>query len=225
MKKFALILVSVLIMTVFIAFNYLLWDKGKIEDINASNSASISALGREINKMTSDNRYLGLKVDELESGNKIHLDKISQLEQDKNNNKNLIEQKNEVINFLKQRTDLKQLEDNIKKWVDSINQGRYDVAYNLQVPDKGNQEAALNNFTNLYKSNVKAISIKSIKMATEGVPEDKKGDMIYRVSLEVKKPDSVSKSLFIEGNNERNFILAFDKEKNNWLISDIQVAQ
>lgn len=90
MKKFILVMISALLMVVFIAFNYLLWDRENkeknietLENSNASNNASINALGREISMLEEKNKSLETQAGELEEQNKALADSKNQLERDK----------------------------------------------------------------------------------------------------------------------------------------------
>jgi len=221
MKKLVLILICAIIMTVFVAFNYLLWDREKYEDITASKSASIDALGREINKLNSDNKLLNIRLEELENANKLLTNKNSELEQEKQAAKVDLQQKNESINKL----NTKPMEEVIKKWVESIDKGEYEAAYSVHAVQPSNRELAvsLNDFSNLYKNSVKNMKVKSINLNVEGEPEEKKGDLVFKVTLEVKNIENSSKKIYDEGLNDRFFTLVYDKNKGNWAISDISL--
>lgn len=223
MKKVVLVLVCSLILTVFIAFNYLLWDRERFQDIDASKSASIEALGREINKLTSDNKQLESRISDMDSYIKTLQIRINQLEQENYKNKELISQKNEIINIFKQQVDLKPMEETIIKWVDSIDKGQYETAYDLQLKQYTSQNSpvSLTDFINIFKNNITSMKIKSIKLYIDKVSNDKKGDVVFKVSLEVKKTGDNVRSLFENGINEKLFTVIYDSVKNCWIISDI----
>lgn len=65
MKKLVLVFVSALLLAVFIAFNYLLWEREgreeklqQLESNNASNNASMNTLNHEIKTLEDDNSKL-----------------------------------------------------------------------------------------------------------------------------------------------------------------------
>jgi len=232
MKKFILVMVCTLLMTLLIAFNYLLWDrenkKKDIEDLeqsNVSNSVSINALGRNIKQLEDENRALNEKI-ELMEGNIKELDEnISTLESEKNRLIRILEQKNTAINKLKEEVDLSILEAAVRKWVQAINSGDYETVYSLQTAGM-NQSSGFFKVTDLensYKNSIQSIKLKSIKFDMEEIPVETPGGICFFVTLDVKKSGNADarKIQLEEGINEKLIAVDYDKEKNTWMISGI----
>mgnify|MGYP005836120421 CR=1 FL=1 len=219
MKKLVLIIFSALIMTIFIALNYLLWDREKRIDMDADKMASIDTLSSQIRSLTDENRQLRVKILEQDDSIKSLQVKLIQADQDKNKVRNTLQQKDDVINILKQQVDIKPMEAAVRKWVDSIDKGQYEIAYDLQFRGGNGQDKT--EFINNYKNSVKSMKIKTVALAVEGVPNEKRGEIIFKAVLDVKKAGVDGKISLIEGVNERFFSVKFDKDKNEWIISDI----
>lgn len=225
MKKVVLVLVCSLIMTIFIAFNYLLWDRDKniksLENLNDSKNASIEALSRELEL----NRQFKFKILELEDGNRTMQSRNLQLEQEKNKLKAALDQKNEIVAKFRQSMDTKPLEDTVAKWADSVDKGQYQAAYDLIAKPFGGQDISLNDFTVSYKASIKNIKLKSLKLITEGLSDEKKGEIIFKAGAEVKRVEnSAGVTFFTEGAAEVFITMQYVREKDVWLISDISAG-
>lgn len=211
------------VMVLFIALNYLLWDRENKINIDAHKNASISALGREINMLESSNSTSKDKISKLESTVRSLEQKNDELQQTKNKNASALAQKNEIIYQLKQMVDVKVFESILYSWTEAIDKGQYEIAYQLQLSQLASQQTmTLEEFTNQYKTNIKNIKVNTVTLNLQGVPEDKKGDISLRIFFDVKKNQNTGKFLFDEGANEKLVTLVFSKEKNTWVIGDIQ---
>lgn len=225
MKKFVLVLISVIIMTVFIAFNYLLWDRQNSISLNASKNASIDALSRQIKNLDELNFELREKVNSLEKGKK-NIETVNyELQQQITKLNQTVDKKNQIIADLKQAIDIKPMESTILRWADNIDKGKYENAYKLQRNELQSEKyISLEQFTKSYKNSVKSIKVKSAALETQGISEEKSADFIFKVVLEVKNAQQESNTLFDEGVNERYFTLIYNIKEKDWLISDISAA-
>ena len=228
MKKFMLVLVCAVIMAVFIAFNYLLWDREKsrenFEDISATKNASIEALSLQIKEINDEKRSLQDTINELYGEiDKLGKEKTLNLQERAELDRELKTAK-DITYQLKQYANLEPLEDIISQWTENINNEQYEAAYLMQL-NKVMKEGDLltfGEFVKEYKSEVEKIQINSIELYTNEEPEDRKGDIIFKVELEVqKKENAPTDSLFDEGTNERYFTITYSKENEMWLISEI----
>ena len=220
MKKVVLVLVCVLIMTVFVAFNYLLWDREKFMNVDANKNATIDLLTKQIKALNDENQLQKSKSYDYEFEIKRLKDEVTKITQEKDKTLLIVDQKNEVINVLKKSADLSQLEDIIKKWTDSINNVQYEAAYNFL--GKMDKPQTLTDFTTNYKGSIKSIKILSIKLFADNIYDDKKGDIIFKVNMEVKRTEGENKwNFYYEGANEKYFYFVFDKDKKTWVINNI----
>lgn len=229
MKKLVLILVCVIVLTVFIAMNYLLWDRENklqsYESLNSSKNVSIEALSDKIKTLEESNGQLQATIDDLVNRNKRLTDDNAQIELDRMKLQTEVSSKNGAIEKLKQTADMKDLEEVIKKWIDDVDNGQYENAYKLIDPNAINLTGFRNqdDFSDYFKTNIKSMKYRSVKLVTDSIPKNRIGDLIFKVVLDVKKTDaSVDNSvMFSDGQNIRYFKLVFDTEKNNWVISEI----
>lgn len=232
MKKLVLVMVCAMLMALFIAFNYLLWDReNKEKDIqslehsNASNNASITVLGEKINKLEEDGREQKDKISKLENMNKLLQEDNSELQQEKEKMNSILVQRETIINILKQAVDSKLFEAPIRKWADALDKGEYKTAYDLYDRDLNDPLKTLSfgDFSSSYKNIVKSIKIKSLKLYIDENSVDKQGEIIFTGSFDVKIAEDAdkSKTQWKDGQNERYFTIGFDAVKNDWIISKI----
>lgn len=229
MKKLVLVMTCILILTIFIALNYLLWDReNKIqnfESLNSSKSASIDTLGEKIKNLDDVNKRLNERVNELETNNKALVDKNNQLTQEKSLLQINLDNKTALMDKYKHQLDMKFFEDQIRSWAENIEKGQYDAAFDLQSKDalKADGVDNFNDFANKFRKIIKTVKVKSVKFELDGLPEDKKDFIVIKAALDVKKIENSGKSIFEDGVNERYFTFAFDTAKNNWVISSISL--
>lgn len=232
MKKLVLVVVWILVIAVFIVLNYLLWDRESkekdirsLENINASNNSSILALGREINNLESDKKWMVEKLSDMEDRLAVLEETNKKLKEENHKSLDIIDVKNEVIYRLVQRSDIRDLETIIRKWVEYIETAQYEKAYELMIfnSSKDNRFMSLEEFTDNYKNSIKSIKLRSIMLLAEEMPEEKRGDIAFKVLLDVVKSEGTDTSIthFTDGENERYFTLVYSKEKDHWVISGI----
>ena len=230
MKKLVLAMVFVLLMALFIAFNYLLWDRQSreaelktLEYNNASNNASINAQSREIKSLEDENGKLEATISEMEDGQKNLLQSRNELIVEKEQLNITVANKIDVINILKQYSDIKLFEELVKKWVDAVNAGKYNEAYELEKDAilKENKPVSLSDYSHNLSGTVKSINIKSVKLAPE--EGDESGEIYVAVALEVKLAENADPliSRFVNGLNEMYFILDYNVISKEFIIKGI----
>lgn len=234
MKKLVLLLVCAMLMTLFVAFNYLLWDKEQntqsiknLEYKNDDKDATINALGREIKNLEDANREYSTRIKALETNITQLQESNDALVQEQKKNRELLERKNEIIDIFKQQVDMKPLEGAIKKWAESIDKGQYETAYKLETQkfkDSG-ELVSLNEYSEAYKQTIKGIKVTQVEVYNEEVGNAGSGDIVFKVELEVNKEKGAADAQFVEGANQKLFFLTYDKEKGGWIISDILSVQ
>ena len=230
MKKLVLIMVFVLLMALFIAFNYLLWDReSKINDLksladtNDSYSVSISEKNREIKRLENENNQYLTEISSLEKEKEQLSQKNLKLESDKTSEAQKTRHKIDIINILKQNVDVKLFEDPVRKWVDAVDTGNYDEAYRLEYENASlqNKQVSLEDYTNTLKNNVKSIKIKEIILDKDTGKAD--GEISLAVTLEVRLTEKPEPDLarFTEGSNEMKFKLDYNIVLNEFFITEI----
>lgn len=229
MKNLVLIMVFVLIITVFIAFNYLLWDRENFEDINASKNAAIDAFSVQIKNLEERNKILNNNVDnlqedinELKVQNELLTKSVENKDGKINTLTNELKNKDQFIQVLKQQIDLIPLKNVINEWAEEINNGNYEAAYEKQYrKEKEDNKITVEEFAAVYKDIIKSITVKSIELMIKG-PSINKVDncIVLKVVLDIKKIEE-KKGQYYDGVNIRYFIMNFNEDTNSWNIKDI----
>lgn len=226
MKKLMMVIICLVIITVFVAFNYLLWERDinikNYEKLSESKAASIDTLGEKIKALDDVNKQQKIKLDEFEMrNNELDSQNIGYVQEIEGLNKKII-QKDNLIYELKKIVDIKPIEDSIKKWIEGIDKGNYEQSYNFLLNGASNEDyITLNDFMSDYKGVIKRMKLKSVKLYNNEDDIERKGDVIFDVIIDVEKNENVDISLFDNGENERFFTMEYNKDKETWLISYI----
>lgn len=236
MKKFIMIVFFSLIIIVFVAFNYLLWERENrekdiksLQEINASNSITISTLNRQLESFDNNLRAKEDSINKLNEENLTLKMDLEKLNQDFLKSNKAIAHKNEVIEYLYKNTQPDIIEAPVKKWAECINSGDYESAYRTWYINKEDEKERLIDFTDKYKDKVDSIKIQSIaiyeqdieKQYEEGILQE--GDIFFKVELDVKLAEGAGKSdyLFEEGINQKILALRYNNEEDIWHICGI----
>lgn len=231
MKKLVLVMVFVLMIALFIAFNYLLWDREsktddikRLENTNSSFSSNINAQNRDIKRLENDNNQILNDIIKLEKEKEQTSQKNQQLESEKTANAQITEHKIDLINILKQNVDIKLFEAPIKIWVDAVDAGDYKEAYQLEFKrvELQTKQVSLEDYSNNLRNNVKSIRISEISLDPDAGKAE--GEIWLAVTLEVKVKENAEQdsARFAAGPNKMNFILDYDVSLNEFFISEIK---
>lgn len=228
MKKLVLAMVFILLMALFIAFNYLLWDRENrvkelkdLEFANANNSANMSLQNREIKRLEDENSNLQQKVTQLESEREQLTKNKNELTAERDRLNGIITAKNDLLNALKQISDMKEFDQPVKKWVEAINVGDYSVAYELEytsLVSYGNPPSTFQYSENL-KSTIKSISLKSLKLDPDRGNYD--GEIVLDAELEVKLVEKADSQVYTDGLNHKYIKIGYDTAKKEFIILQI----
>jgi len=220
-KKLFIIIPLVLTIFLFIVLNYLLWDRENKIEQDSSKDSTISALGREIQNMEATDNLLRDRVNKLEADNKTKDDKINDLNKNAKDQQDTLVQKNDMIDKIKPTSDLSAVIDTINIWSDNMAKGQYENAFQLQTPMAFGQLQTQDDFIKLCKSKITAFKVISEKPVLQPTAEDRKGEIIFKITVNVTRIPDSSKFIFQDGNNDRLLSMIYSKEKNAWLISRI----
>jgi cell division protein FtsB len=234
MKKLALAMVFILIMALFIAFNYLIWDResrekamSDLQNTNASNNASISAQNREIKSLEEDNGILQARIDQLETGEKQAQQSRDQALTERDQATLTINEKITMLNTLKRLLDPKTLETPVRQWADALDSGKFDVAYELEYGslDLQKRPMSLTEYSDGLKKTLKRISFKSSALDAEKGSDT--GDIYLAVTLDVTLVDNadMTVSKFQSGQNVRYFKLLYNAKMKVFIISGISSSE
>ncbi len=233
MKKFIIVIIFVFLIAILISFNYLLWDREKqlenYQNLSDAKNLSIDTLGEKINNLDKSNKELSQRVDSLIDENNTLKENISSLSGENVTVKQEVYAKNQLIAALKSNLNPEPFEAVIKNWVEAVNSKNYQNAQAL-ISKNSQNEILMNKdkFTSSYKSEVKAMRLKSSKLFTKLSDDEHIGRIQFDVVLEVDKPDETGKNdsdipqaLYKKGDNEKYFTMVLDQETNEWRISEI----
>ncbi len=229
MKKFILVMVCVIVLAIFIALNYLLWDRDNkiqnFQDLNSSKSVSIDALTDKIKNLDETVRQLNSTVDSLQSKNKELFDSSAALSLDKAKLQSQIQNLNAAISRLKLSANLDALQNNIKKWADGLDKGQYDISYRLMDIESVNIDnfKSMDGFSSYFKNNIKSIKLKSLKLVVDELPADKVNNIIYKTTFDIKKADmaDATDQFFTDGQSTMYITISFNVKKNDWVITSM----
>jgi septal ring factor EnvC (AmiA/AmiB activator) len=230
MKKLVLVMVFVLLTAVFIAFNYLLWDRESREQAlkdlayqNANYKTDISTKTREIDSLGKELNDLGSKITQLENEKaQLVQDKKGLVEQ-KNNSDTALRDKIAYFNTIKQYIDIKIISKPLTLWADALNQGKYEEAYELEyaaIPS-GDRTVTLGAYTEEMQKNIKKITIDEVKMDKLRGSSDGQIYLEVRLTVKLSENADVNYLRFSEGLNERYVKIDYSTEKKTFVISSI----
>ncbi len=230
MKKFILVMVFVLLTALFLAFNYLLWDRESkvtelknLENANAGYNATINSQKREIENLVEENNKLNDRIDQLDKDSKQLAQDISSLTSDRDNKAAALDERIKFINNLKQIVDLKVLTEPLTKWVNAINQENYEEAYAVEyagVPLK-DRTVDLKTYSGDMKKTIRRVEIIDIK--ADPIRGSGVGDLYLDVKLSVKLAEGadMSVSRFVEGENSAYVRFDYSADQKAFVISSI----
>lgn len=230
MKKLILVMVFVLLTALFIAFNYLLWDRESrekelknLEYANASNNANISAQKREIDSLEEENRNLGDKIERLGNEKDQLLKDKDALASEMDKSGLALRERINFINALKQYAEIKVLSEPLTKWAEALNQGKYEEAYELEYAGILEQDrlVSLDVYSKEMKNTIHKIEIGEVKL--DKLRGSDNGDIILEARLNVKLAEGADKksSRFTEGVNDKYVKIDYSYGKKTFIISAI----
>lgn len=228
MKKFILVMVFVFITALFIAFNYLLWDReSKITDIknleytNASYNANISAQKREINALEEEVAGLSDQIDQLRNEKRQLNDEKDGLSADLNKKEEELKERISFINIIKQHVSIDIISKPVVKWVEALNSGNFEEAYTLEYAGISAKDSpvSLDVYVEDVKDTIKKIEITDIKI--DKLRGAGNGEIYLDVRLNVKLAEGVDAGAarFTEGENEIYIRIDYSSEKKEFVIS------
>lgn len=159
MKRFVVIITSLLIIFVFIALNYLLWDRESLVTLKESNQASIDALSRINMNLSEENSKLSRQAEEMRGQIESLNEKVMELEEQNSQQQLIIEEQKQFILALKSHINPEPVKTEAYDWINSISEKNFDKAF-LKLSTScsfwGNNWTP-RMFTNYFVQNVKSI--------------------------------------------------------------------
>lgn len=128
MKRFVVIITSLLIIFVFIALNYLLWDRESLVTLRESNQASINTLSRININLSEENSRLTRQTEEMREQIEALSEKVRELEETNTEQQRLIEEQKQFILDLKSQINPEPVKNEAIGWINSIAERNFDKA-------------------------------------------------------------------------------------------------
>jgi len=233
MKNMVLILVCAALLTFFIAFDYLLWDRERntqsintLEDSIDSKDATIGALGREIKDLENYSNQLSNKLKLLEEEKKSLEEKVSDLESEIQEMKSQISKRDKFISTMESIADYGVFENILKDWAEKINEGKHEEAYQWMKlkTDAGMGALSYAEFTGSYMTGVKSIEISKMEISKDDALKYGKADIAFLTEVNVEKSEESKQGKFNEGVNKMIIGFDYDSENKTWFISYMSIT-
>lgn len=232
MKKFILVMVFVLLTALFIAFNYLLWDRESkitelknLEQEKASLNTSINAQKREINILEQEIGGLRDQLTQMEDETSRLIDEKNVLNSDLKKAKETLQGRIDFINVLKQHVDINTFSEPVTKWVEAVNQGNYEEAYDMEYEgvDIQDRSISLIAYAEQFKGTINRIDIAEIKL--DKLRGYGTGEIYLDVRLNVRLAEAPKQKLprFTQGENDVYIKIDYSLVKKKFIISGIYV--
>lgn len=233
MKKFVLVVITLCLLGLLIALNYLLWDnKNKSDDINEliiykdSCNLTLESLQNENLSIKDENEEYEDTITNYLYKMNSYQNTIESLNNDLASTKEKLAERDIMIEFLKKIMNTEMFTDIINDWVTSINQKEYSEAYeiqNLKDAFETKQVISFEKFKSLF-TNVERIDIKSVEVNLNDVIRMEKQEVAFTVMVDVKmhNPDEESASqattIMYEGMNRAVIVFKYNDISDNWYI-------
>lgn len=228
MKKFILVMIFVLLTALFIAFNYLLWDRENkvvelknLENANASYTTNINSQKREISALEEEIDRLENQIKEIESDKERLSEEKASIQIEWAETRASLQERIDFINTIKQHADTNVLSAPLAKWAEAINQGDFRQAYLLEYEGVAmvDRTVRLDDYVEQMSRTVRRVDITQVKV--DRLRGTGNGDIYLDVTLDVKLPEEPDmKSLrFTEGVNEIYVKIDYSVSEKVFMIS------
>jgi len=232
MKKFILVMVFAVLIALFIAFNYLVWDRENklaeirnLESVNESYDASISVHKREVSSLEAEVNSLKEQIEKLES-EKAQLQKERDIAvADKDQTEETLRERINFINALKEHIDTESLAQPVRSWAEAVNNGDFEQAYYIEYEGVAvkDRTVSLSTYVEEMKASVSKIEITDIKV--DKLRGSGYGDIYLDVTCNVRLADNADtlKSRFSEGENEIYVKVDYSRDNKTFIISSMNI--
>jgi len=228
MKRFVVIVTSLLIIFVFIALNYLLWDRESLVTLRESNQASIDALSRINMNLSEENSKLSRQVEEMRGQIETLHEKVSELEENNNEKQLVIDEQKQFILDLKAHINPEPIETEAYEWINSISERDFDKAFLKSSPlcsFWGNNWTP-RMFTNYFVQNVEDIQPVLINESNEPsieiIPyQTPDFNMKAVIRVQVKLTERAVNEYLRHGENIIELDFTYNDKLGQWVITSV----
>ena len=227
MKRFVVIVTSLLIIFVFIALNYLLWDRESLVTQGESNQASIEALSRMNMTLNQEKNNLEQYAADLKKQIESLEDTIQGLKNDITIQESITEEKVRFILSMKEQIDPRPVEIMTLEWVNSIIGKKYSEAYlkgGTSCSFWGNYWS-LRTFADYFDQNVEQIELVQngdSKPTIEVIPiSTPDWEMSVYVRVQVTLREGAEQTYLKKGENVLHMTCTYTERLDQWSITSV----
>lgn len=228
MKRFVVIITSFLIILVFIAMNYLLWDRESLVALKESNQDSIDTLTRMNMTLTQEKNRLEQQTEDLNEEIASLKEKIRNLEMDVLDQKRAVTEKEKFILNMKEQMDTAPVKIMALNWVNSLNQKKYTDAYlngGTSCSYWGNIWT-VRIFSEYFDQNVEQIELllnrensePQIEVISIKIPN---WDMSVYIRVNVVLKEGASDEFLKQGENILHLACTYSEQMGQWVITSV----
>jgi len=233
MKRFVVIVTSLLIIFVFIALNYLLWDRESLVTLRESNQASIDALSRINMTLNEDKSRLEKQIEELNNQIKAGNEKTEELEAQIQSLQSDLNEKLQFISDLKTQINPAPVQNATIEWINAIAGKNYPVAFlkgesNCRFWD---EIWSLKTFSDYFERNIALIEPvfegeeqpQPVIEVTPSNTPDWEMQVLVRVNVELS--ENANQEYLKQGQNVIRFLYTYSARVDQWVITSISTAE
>lgn len=227
MKRFVVIVTSLLIIFVFIALNYLLWDREALVTQGESNQASIEALTRMNMTLNQEKSNLEQQAADLKKQIEGLEGKIKGLENDIVIQKSITEDKTKFIVSMKEHIDSSPVRTMTLDWIDNINGAEFSEAYlkgGASCSFWGNYWS-IQVLSDYFDQNVEQIKImqdEESKPIIDIIPiKTPDWEMSVYIRVQVTLKEGAKQDFLKQGENVLHMTCNYMERLNQWMITSV----
>lgn len=232
MKRFVVVVTSLLIIFVFIALNYLLWDRESLVTLRESNQASIDALSRINMTLNEDKSRLEKQIEELNSQIRAGNEKTEELEAKIQSLENDLNDKLQFISILKTQVNPVPVQNATNEWINAVTGGNYASAFlksesNCRFWD---EVWSLKTFSDYFERNIALIEPvldgeEQTQPVIEVTPSDTPDwEMQALIRVNVELLEGANQKYLKQGQNVLKFLYTYSTRVDQWVITSISTV-
>lgn len=228
MKRFVVIITSILVLFVFIALNYLLWDRENLVTQGKDNQASIETLTRMNMTLNQEKSRLEQQVTELQKQIQGLEDKVKELQSNVLEQKKIADERTSFITKLKTQLDIEPVREKSVTWINTIQSKKYTEAFRwggVSCSYWGNYWT-LRIFTDYFDQNVEQIQVVLDEETSQPVVEvvpiktpDWEMSIYMRVNVTLK--DGAVLDFLKPGENILHLTCTYGETLEQWTITSV----
>ncbi|HEY8500981.1 MAG TPA: hypothetical protein VIL89_10205 [Clostridia bacterium] len=232
MKRFVVIVTSLLIIFVFIALNYLLWDRESLVTLRESNQASIDALSRINMTLNEDKSRLEKQIEELDNQINAGNEKTEELEAKIQTLQTELNDKLQFISALKTHINTAPVQNATIEWIHAVAEKNYPGAFlksdsNCRFWD---EVWSIKTFSEYFEKNVAKIKPvidgeEQTQPVIEVTPSDTPDwEMQALVRVNVELSEGANQKYLKQGQNVLRFLYTYSARFDQWVITSISTV-